>query len=140
MPVFAFSLIMALLSFTLTIFIVMLIVRAVNRAQRIRQEMFAKVLESGIYDYRLLRGRRRGVAPLGWGLFFIAVGVALIIGLTIMGIFTEGAIGALIPFFIGLGLIIYYVLVKKQTAGEADNDKPIRFDVKVGEPPAPPAA
>ena len=57
-----------------------------------------------------------------------------------MGIFTQGVLGALIPLFIGLGLIIYYVLVKRQTAGEADNDKPIRFDVKVGEPPAPPAA
>lgn len=140
MPVFIFSLIMALMSFSLTIVIVLLIVSAVTKRQRIRQEMFSKMLESGIYDPRLLRPTRRGAAPLGWGIFFIAVGIALVIGLTIMGVFTHGVVGALTPLFIGAGLIVYYVLARSFAAQETQNDKPIRFDAKAGgEPPAPPA-
>lgn len=140
MPVFVFSLIMALMSFSLTIVIVLLIVSAVTKRQRIRQEMFTKMLESGIYDPRLLRPMRRSVAPLGWGIFFIAVGIALIIGLTVMGIFTDGVIGALIPLFAGAGLIVYYALVQRRTAEETQNDKPIRIDPKQsGSPPPPPS-
>lgn len=140
MPVFVFSLIMALLSFSMTVIIVLLIVSAVTKRQRIRQEMFSKMLESGIYDPRLIRPTRRSVAPLGWGIFFIAVGIALMIGLTVMGIFTNGVVGALIPLFIGAGLIVYYVLVQKRTAEETENDKPIRIEPKAGDPPpAPPS-
>jgi len=141
MPVFVFSLIMAMLSFGLTIVIVLLIVSAVTKRQRIRQEMFSKMLERGIYDPRFLRPTRRSVAPLGWGIFFIAVGIALIIGLTVMGIFTEGVIGALIPLFIGAGLIVYYVLVQQRSVEESQNDKPIRVEPQGGgSPPAPPGA
>jgi hypothetical protein len=140
MPVFVFSLIMALLSFSATVVIVLLIVSAVTKRQRIRQEMFAKMLESGIYDPRLLRPTRRSVAPLGWGIFFAAVGVALIIGLSVMGIFRDGVVGALIPLFIGAGLITYHTLLQRGAAGEIDNDKPIRIDPKGGgTPPAPPS-
>ena len=139
MPVFVFSLIMALMSFGLTIIIVLLIVSAITKRQRIRQEMFSKMLESGIYDPRFMRPMRRSVAALGWGIFFIALGIALVIGLTVMGIFTHGVVGALIPLFIGAGLIVYYVIVRALVAGEADNDKPIRFDPKAGPPPASPS-
>jgi hypothetical protein len=107
---------------------------------RIRQEMFSKMLEHGVYDPRFLRRTRRSVAPLGWGIFFIAVGIALMIGLTIMGIFTNGVIGSLIPLFVGAGLIVYYTLVQRRTAEESENDKPIRIDAKAGDaPPAPPS-
>jgi hypothetical protein len=140
MPMFVFSLIMALLSFSATVVIVLLIVSAITKRQRIRQEMFSKMLESGIYDPRLLRPTRRSVAPLGWGIFFVAVGIALIIGLTVMGIFTDGVVGALVPLFIGAGLIVYHTLLQRGAAGEAQNDKPIRIEPKAGgEPPASPA-
>jgi len=140
MEMFAFSLIMGLLSFSATVIIVLLIVSAVTKRQRIRQEMFSKMLESGIYDPRLLRPTRRSVAPLGWGIFFIAIGIALVIGLTVMGIFTEGVVGALIPLFIGAGLIVYHTLVQRGAEGEAQNDKPIRIEPKAGgSPPAPPS-
>jgi hypothetical protein len=138
MPVYVFSLIMALLSFSMTIIIVLLIVSAVTKRQRIRQEMFTKMLERGIYDPRFLRPTRRSVAPLGWGIFFIAVGIALIIGLTIMGIFTQGVVGALTPLFIGAGLVVYYVLVQQRTAEESQNDKPIRVEPKPTDPPPTP--
>jgi hypothetical protein len=141
MPLFVFSLIMALLSFSATVVIILLIVSAVAKRQRIRQEMFTKMLESGLYDPRFLRPTRRSVAPLGWGIFFIAVGIALMIGLTVMGIFTDGVIGSLIPLFVGGGLILYYVLVQKHAAGEAENDKPVRIEpTRGGSPPAPPSA
>jgi hypothetical protein len=140
MPVFVFSLIMALMSFGLTIVIVLLIVSAVTKRLRIRQEMFSKMLEQGVYDPRFLRRTRRSVAPLGWGIFFIAVGIALMIGLTIMGIFTQGVVGSLIPLFVGAGLVVYYALVQRRTAEESENDKPIRFDPKTGPPPDRPSA
>jgi hypothetical protein len=139
MPVFVFSLIMALMSFGLTIVIVLLIVSAVTKRQRIRQEMFSKMLESGIYDPRLLRPTRQSVAPLGWGIFFIAIGLALMIGLTVMGIFTDGVVGALIPLFIGIGLVVYHMLARRSSADAAENDKPIRIEPKAsGSPPTPP--
>jgi hypothetical protein len=141
MPVFVFSLIMALLSFSATVVIILLIVSALTKRQRIRQEMFSKMLDRGIYDPRFLRPTRRSVAPLGWGIFFVAVGIALMIGLTIMGIFTQGVIGSLIPLFIGAGLILYYTLVQRRSEGEAENDKPVRLEPKdAAEPPAPPGA
>jgi xanthine/uracil permease len=141
MPLFVFSLIMALFSFGATIVIVLLIVSAVNKRQRIRKEMFTKMLEAGIYDPKFLRPTRRSVAPLGWGIFFAAVGVALIIGLSVMGIFREGVVGALIPLFIGAGLITYHTLLQRGVAGETENDKPIRIEPKHGgPPPVPPSA
>lgn len=140
MPVFVFSLIMALMSFGLTIIIVLLIVSGVTKRQRIRQEMFTKMLESGIYDPKFMRPTRRSVAPLGWGIFFVALGIALAIGLTVMGLFTHGVVGALIPLFVGAGFIVYYVFVRVQLEGERENDKPIMFDPKTGPPPERPSA
>jgi hypothetical protein len=63
----------------------------------------------------------------------------MIIGFGIMGIFTIAAVGALIPLFIGAGLVVYYAVAMRFRAGEPTNDQPIRFDPVQGKPPSIPS-
>lgn len=123
-----FSFMMALISIGGTVLIIMVILRGINRAQEMRQQTYLKTLERGVYDYRLIQGPpSKGTGSLGWGIFFAAVGLALFISFIAMGIIAEALPGALIPLFIGLGLIIYYLIRRRTTAEAERNGEPVTF-------------
>ena len=123
-----FSFMMALISIGGTVLIIMVILRGINRAQEMRQQTYLKTLERGVYDYRLIQGPpSKGTGSLGWGIFFAAVGLALFISFIAMGIIAEALPGALIPLFIGLGLIIYYLIRRRTTAESERNGEPVTF-------------
>ena len=128
-----FSFMMALISIGGTVLIIMVILKGINRSQEIRQQTYLKTLEKGVYDYRLIEGpRSKGMGSLGWGIFFAAVGLALLISFMAIGIIGDALPGALIPLFIGLGLIVFYI-VKKRTSSESEkNDQPVTFKPDAG--------
>jgi hypothetical protein len=136
-PVFVFSLLMAMISIAGTVLIILVIARAVTRSAEIRQETYMKTLQSGIYDYRLTgRTPSSGTATLGWGIFFSSVGLALFISFIALGIIRDALAGALVPFFIGAGLIIYYFIRKRIVGDVKANGEPVRFSASDGsEPP-----
>jgi len=131
MPVFVFSIMMTLISLGATILIVMMIFRAVEAGRRARREAFYKALDRGIYDVRLLGGKtgpRR--AALGWGIFFVATGLGIFFGLAANVdplVLRMGMPGALIPLFIGIGLIIFHYLSRSASKREEQNGEPVRI-------------
>lgn len=126
-----FSFMTALVSLGASVLMVMLIVKGINRNQETRQQTYMKTLESGIYDYRLLGGKKSsGTAALGWGIFFASVGVALLFSFIAMGILSDALAGALCPLFIGVGLIIYYGVRRKLVGDEKENGEPVTFSPK----------
>ncbi len=132
-PMFFFSFLTALVSIAGGVLIIMAIVKGINRSQEIRQQTYQKTLEKGIYDYRLIGGKKSsGTAALGWGIFFAAVGIALFFGFIALGILSEAMTGALVPFFIGLGLIIYYAIRRKTVTDEKQNAEPVTFSPPTG--------
>jgi len=136
MPVFVFSIFMTLVSLGATILIVMLIIKAVENARKARQEAFYKALDRGVYDVRLLgRTKGSGKASLGWGIFFVAVGLGIFFGLAANvdpTILRMGMPGALIPFFIGVGLIVFYFLARSASRDVERNGEPMRVLPKIG--------
>jgi len=128
--VFVFPMIITLITLAAGVLIVMFIVRGVSHNNRLRKQAFDEALSRGIYDRSLLVARSKGIAPLGWGIFFAALGVAMIIGFAALGILREGATGALIPLFVGIGLIVYY-MVTKNVRGAGENGEPIRVPPEV---------
>ena len=133
MQMFFFSFLTALISIAGGVLIIMIIMKGINRSQEIRQQTYQKTLEKGIYDYRLLEGKKSsGTATLGWGIFFTAVGIALLFGFIALGILGEALTGSLVPFFIGLGLIIYYAVRRKIVGGEKQNGEPVTFSPPKG--------
>jgi len=124
--VFVFPLLMTLISLAGAVVIIMLIVRGAMHGQNLRKQAFDAALARGVYDRGLLTKKSKGVAPLGWGIFFVAIGVAMIIGFATLGILGEGATGALIPLFVGIGLIIFYMLTR-HLREEERNGKPIEI-------------
>ena len=137
MPVFAFSAFITIISLGALVLIVMLIVRGVTAVTRVRQEAFYKALDKGVYDYRLL-GKPRGAstAPLGWGIFFVAVGLGIFLGLAANidpMILRMGMPGALIPLFIGVGLIIFYYLSRSKVREAQENNRPVTLPPEGGE-------
>lgn len=123
---FGFVTLWTLLSVAFVIIVVMLIVRAVNHAQRLRSEAVMAMIQKGVYDPRLLEPQPAGVALLGWGIALISVGAAIIVGLLIIDR-TGGMIGGLIPLFLGVGLIVTYTMVRRSAAGEKRVAGPVRF-------------
>ncbi|MBD3368321.1 MAG: hypothetical protein GF405_09170 [Candidatus Eisenbacteria bacterium] len=124
--VFLFPMIMTLISLAATVLIIMFIIRGVTHGQSMRKQAFDQALAKGIYDRSLLASKSKGIAPLGWGIFFTALGIAMIIGFASLGILSEAATGALIPLFVGVGLIVYYRLTKDVRESER-NGKPIEI-------------
>ena len=123
-----FSFMTALISLGAGVLMIMLIIKGINRSQETRQQTYMKTLEKGIYDYRLLGGKKSsGTAALGWGIFFASVGVALLFSFIAMGILSEALAGALCPLFIGVGLIIYYAVRRKLVGDEKENGEPVKF-------------
>ena len=133
MPMFFFSFLTAMVSIAGGVMMIMIIMKGINRSQEIRQQTYQKTLEKGIYDYRLIDGRKSsGTATLGWGIFFTAVGIALFISFIALGILSEAMTGSLVPFFIGLGLIIYYAIRRKTAGDEKQNGEPVTFSTPAG--------
>ena len=120
-----FGFMTALISIGAGVLIVMLIMKGIVRSQELRQQMYTKTLEKGIYDYRLIEGKQKssGTAVLGWGICF--TGIAL-------GIIGEALAGSLVPLFIGLGLIIYYAIRRKIVGDEKQNGEPVTFSPPKG--------
>jgi len=129
-----FGFMTAVISIGAGVFMIMIIMKGINRAQEIRQQTYMKTLEKGIYDYRLLGGGRKssGTALLGWGIFFTAVGIALFISFIALDILSEAMAGSLVPFFIGIGLIIYYAIRRRVVGDEKQNGEPVTFSPPTG--------
>jgi hypothetical protein len=131
-----FSFMMALISIGGGVLIIMIIMRGINRSQEIKQQTYMKTLEKGIYDYRLLGDKpSTGTAALGWGIFFTSVGFALFISFIFLGIIGEALAGALIPLFMGIGLIIYYTVRKRAAGDTLANGEPVKFNPPGGGTP-----
>jgi hypothetical protein len=127
MGMFFISFLTTLVSLAAGVVIVMLIVKSVNHKQNVRHEMFKEALERGVYDPRLISKKSHGNATLGWGIFFVAIGIAQLIGYMILGIFSEAAIGGLVPLFVGGGLILFHRLVLGKKDDTDKNGEPIRL-------------
>jgi hypothetical protein len=126
--VFFFSFMTTLIAIGGGVLMILVIIKGINRAQEIRQQVYLRTLEQGVYDYRLLgQTPSSGTAPLGWGIFFAAVGLALFISFIFLGIFSEALPGALIPLFMGIGLIIYYFIRKSIVGDVKANGDPVRL-------------
>ena len=117
------------------VLMIMIIMKGINRAQEIRQQTYMKTLEKGIYDYRMIGGKRStgtGTSTLGWGILFTGVGIALFFSFIALGIIGEALAGSLVPLFIGLGLIIYFVIRKRIVGDAKPNDEPVTFSPPTG--------
>ncbi len=125
-----FGMSMALISIGGTVIVIMLIVRAIQHGRSVRESAFKAALEKGIYDPTILHPgpNTTGAASLGWGIFFAAVGVALLIGFAALGIFGDALLGGLIPLAIGIGLLLFHAIMKRSARDVERNGKPIRFD------------
>ena len=143
MPALIFAFLMTLVSLGAVILIVMLGIQAESRKAKARHETFLKLLDSGVYDYRLVRVKKRGNALLGWGIVFTAMGLGIWIGLASMqdpSIVKDGLTGALIPLFVGIGMIVFWAIVRRLGKGSEENDKPIVLDERAGAPKPPVSA
>lgn len=131
-PEILFGMTMSIISIGGTVIIIMLIVKAIENGRKTRERAFTAALEKGVYDPRILNpAPRAGAASLGWGIFFTMVGIALLIGFGILGIAGDAALGGLIPLAIGVGLIVFHVIMKRSAKDIAHNGEPIRFEAKV---------
>ncbi len=130
MEVFVFAFLNTVMALGAGVLIVMLIVRGVNHGQNVRHEAYREALEKGVYDYRLLERpkKKRGSASLGWGIVFVATGISLLIGFALLGVFGDAAIGGLMPLLVGIGLILFHVIMRgRADEGVVANGEPVRF-------------
>jgi len=128
-----FNFLISLVAIGGSVFMIIIIMKGINRSQEIKQQTYQKTLEKGIYDYRLIGGKKKsGTAVLGWGIFFIAVGIALFISFIALGILSDAMTGSLVPFFVGLGLIIYYAIRRRIVGDEKQNGEPVTFSPPTG--------
>ncbi len=135
-PGIFFGMTMSLISIGGAVIIIMLIVKAIQGRQSSRERMFTAALERGIYDPSIISRTtvNSGAASLGWGIFFAMVGVALLIGFVILGIAGDAALGGLIPLAIGIGLIVFHIIMKRNRQDIEHNGDPIRFEAKTVAP------
>jgi hypothetical protein len=123
-----FSFLTALVSLGAGVLMIMFIMKGINRSQELRQQMYMKTLEKGIYDYKLIGGKKSsGTAVLGWGILFTAVGIALFFSFISLGILHEAMAGSLVPMFVGIALIVYYSIRRKIVGDEKQNGEPVTF-------------
>ncbi len=129
-PEILFGMTMTLISIGGTVVIIMLIVRAIQNGRATRERAFKAALDRGIYDPRIMNPSPTGsgAASLGWGIFFAMVGLALLIGFLILGIAGDAALGGLIPLAIGIGLIAFHIIIKRNQSDIEHNGDPVRFD------------
>ena len=128
-----FGVLMGLISIGASVVIIMLIVRAIQNGRATRERVFRAALEQGVYDPKIMNPQPtgNGAASLGWGIFFTMVGIALLIGLGVLGVLNDAALGGLIPLAIGIGLIAFHIIMKRSQKDIEHNGDPIRFDPKV---------
>lgn len=136
MPRMILAFLITLVSLGAAVLMVLLVIQGLGRQAKRRQEVFLKTLESGVYDYRLLGKRKRGHAILGWGIVFTATGLGILVGLASMtdpNVLRDGGLtGSLIPMFVGIGLIVFYFLVRKLGNGSTRNGEPVMLDKEKG--------
>ena len=101
-----------------------------------RHREIVALAEKGILPARYAQYQRasRGRGLLGWGIALSLLGVALLIGLWPVGFADLGVtyplnfgpwmLGGLVPAFIGLALLITYVLTRKEDETFADETGP----------------
>jgi len=138
MPGMVFAFLTTIVSLGAVVLMLLIIIQSQNRAASRRQEMFNKALEAGVYDKRLLGKTKSGHAMLGWGIFFVAVGFGIMIALGTNAdpmIFRNGVGGAVIPIFIGVAMIVFYILAKRFDKSQLENGRPIVLDKQNGEAP-----
>ena len=85
------------------------------REARQKHEEAMALIEKGLYDPALLAEPERKYRKetfLLIGIIFLAIGIAIFIGLLIIGQI-DGLIGGLIPCFIGVGLIVFYAILRR---------------------------
>ncbi len=143
MPGLIFAFLMTIVSLGAVVLIVMLGLQAERRKAVATQQTLFKLLESGVYDHRLIRPKKRGHALLGWGIVSLATGLGVLAGLAgneDPAVLSNGLPGAMIPMFIGIGMVVFWVIVRKVSSGTEENDKPIVFEKREGAPPEPPVA
>ena len=63
---------------------------------------------------------------------FVAIGAGLLIGFAVLGILDQASMGAMVPLFVGIGLIVFHRIVKRSASEETENGEPIRLP---GKPP-----
>jgi hypothetical protein len=102
-----------------------------------RHREILKLAEKGLlpeqYAKYISASHSRSRGSLGWGIALAALGLALMAGLWPIGaIYGEYPLGfgpwmlfGLIPLFLGLALLIIYVLVRKEEASEALAETPL---------------
>lgn len=140
MPALIFAFLMTLVSLGAVVLIVMLGIQAENRKAKQRQETFLKLLESGVYDYRLVRPKKRGNALLGWGIVFVATGLGMLIGFATMTnpeVIRNGLTGAMIPLLVGVGMIVFWAIIRRIGRDADQNDKPVMLEEREGAPRPP---
>jgi hypothetical protein len=143
LPNLVFAFLMTLVSFGAVLLVVMLGLQAENRKTRVRQETLFKLLESGVYDYRLVKPKKRGNALLGWGIVFTAVGLGVLVGLASIedpAVLRNGLTGALIPMFVGIGMIVFWVILRRISNGAKGDDEPIVLEKREAASGKPPTA
>ncbi|KPK87097.1 hypothetical protein AMJ80_12550 [bacterium SM23_31] len=110
--------------FTLLILIIFVIHRnRVRHRELIHKERLA-LIEKGVTEFP--DEFRKGVnlhLYMAWGFVFSGFGLALIIGLMIIGDW-EGIIGGLIFLFIGLALLLFYKIQSKKEEAKNLTGKP----------------
>lgn len=143
MPGLIFAFLMTLISLGAVILIVMLGLQAERRKSTARQETIFKLLESGVYDPRLLRPKKRGHAVLGWGIIIMTTGLGVLAGLAgnqDPAVLRNGLPGAMVPMFVGIGMIVFWIIVRRVSSGTKENGEPIVLEKREGLPPRPPVA
>ena len=143
MPTLIFAFLMTLISLGAVILIVLLGLQAERRRSTARQETLYKLLDKGVYDYRLIRPKKRGHALLGWGIVFTASGLGILAGLASNmdpSVLRNGLPGALIPMFVGIGMIIFWVVIRKIANGTSADDEPVILEKGADAPVKPPAS
>ena len=141
MPTLIFTFLMTLISLGAVILIVLLGLQAERRKATVRQETLFKLLEKGVYDYRLIRPKKRGHAMLGWGIVFTTTGLGLLIGLAgnqDPAVLRNGLPGAMIPMLVGIGMIVFWVVIRKIANGTKENDEPVILEKREDTPAEPP--
>lgn len=123
---YVFALTVIFISLGAMILMLLFFIKAGQKREEQKQETIRMMLERGVYDRELIHPTKKSVAPLGWGIVFLATGMGMLIGFANLGILAQGAMGTAIVTFLGIALIVFYFVRRAIRAREANgSDKPI---------------
>lgn len=97
-------------SFSACVVVIYLLVNVFNQRRKHEHEEIMLAIEKGVDVPFKSRGERN---PFVWPFIFIALGLALVIGMTFTGT-SEYVFWAFLPMFIGAGMLAAHFLFKKQ--------------------------